>query len=210
MPPHDKLALFFTATLILLLTPGPAVLFIVARSVEQGRRAGVVSALGITCGTFFHIAAAALGLSALLVSSAALFNTVKYCGAAYLLILGLLKFFSRTEEETPAALPPQPLRRIYSQGVLVNILNPKTGVFFLAFLPQFVEVGRGSVAFQVAMLGTTFAVMGLTSDMLYALAAGALASRLRSSPRFSKRLRYVSGAVYMGLGLAAAAGARDH
>lgn len=204
MPPHDKLALFLAASLALLFTPGPAVLYIVTRAVEQGRMAGMVSALGITLGTMVHVAAAALGLSAVLVSSASLFNVVKYLGAAYLVYLGVRKLLGVGDGAAVGATAPEPLGRVFSQGIWVNILNPKTGLFFLAFLPQFVDVARGAVARQIATLGICFALLGLMSDSLYALAAGSLAARLKGSPRFAKRLRYVSGSVYLGLGVAAA------
>jgi threonine/homoserine/homoserine lactone efflux protein len=204
MPPHDKLAIFFAASLVLLFTPGPAVLYIVTRAVEQGRIAGVVSALGITLGTLVHVAAAALGLSALLVSSASLFSVVKYLGAAYLIYLGVRRLLGSGNGEGGGESAAQPLGRVFTQGIWVNVLNPKTAVFFFAFLPQFVDVARGAVGRQVAALGICFALLGLTSDCLYALAAGSLAARLKRSPRFAPRLRWVSGSVYLGLGVAAA------
>src|SRR5262245_55882193 len=129
----SKLLLFVVAALVLLVTPGPAVLYIVARSVDQGRLAGIVSVLGIAAGALFHIAAAALGLSALLVSSALAFDVVKYLGAAYLIFLGLRRLFDRTELEPVEKPEPKKLSRIFSQGVVVNLLNPKTALFFFAF-----------------------------------------------------------------------------
>jgi threonine/homoserine/homoserine lactone efflux protein len=206
----DKLALFLAASLVLLFTPGPAVLYIVTRAVEQGRIAGVVSALGITLGTLVHVAAATLGLTALLVSSAALFNLFKYLGAAYLIYLGVRKLLARDDDGTVAEAAPEPLARVFAQGIWVNVLNPKTGLFFLAFLPQFVDPARGDVARQVAVLGTGFALLGLTSDSLYALAAGAVGARLKGSARFARGLRRASAGVYIGLGLVAAmAGVRS-
>src|SRR4051812_9439861 len=152
MPCHDRsvpdassMALFATAALALLLIPGPAVLYIVSRSVDQGRRAGLVSVLGIHTGSLVHVTAATLGLSALLVSSATAFQIVKYVGAAYLIVLGLRQILDRRRRRVAAVeLPELPLRRIYLQGVIVNVLNPKTAVFFFAFLPQFVEPGHGA------------------------------------------------------------------
>ena len=174
LPDSRGLALFLAAALVLLLTPGPAVLFIVARTVERGRRAGLVSALGAATGTLFHIAAAALGLSALLLSSALAFSVVKYLGAAYLILLGLRTLLSRDAEAASAVEAPSaaPLWQIYRQAVLVNVLNPKTALFFFAFLPQFVDPKGGAVPAQFAPLGAIFALWGLVTDRLYARAAG--------------------------------------
>jgi threonine/homoserine/homoserine lactone efflux protein len=205
LPDARALALFVAAALVLLLTPGPAVLFIVARTVERGRRAGLVSALGAATGTLVHIAAAALGLSALLLSSALAFSIVKYLGALYLIVLGLRTLFAR-EAEAEAAdepTPSTPMSQIYRQAVLVNVLNPKTALFFFAFLPQFVDPRRGSVPAQFVTLGAILAVMGLATDSLYAVAAGTAARRFRES-RYARRRRWIIGSTYLALGVAAA------
>jgi len=200
----SKLPLFFVATVVLLLTPGPAVLYIVARSVDQGRRAGLVSVLGIEAGNSVHVLAAAFGLSALLASSALAFSAVKYLGAAYLIFLGVRKLLS-PETVIPVAAGPAPSRRrIFWQGVLVTVLNPKTALFFLAFLPQFVDSSRGSIAPQLLILGGLVVVMGTVSDSLYALTAGTLGNWLKTTPRFWRAERYLVGSVYLGLGLTAA------
>jgi threonine/homoserine/homoserine lactone efflux protein len=204
MPQPSTLSLFVIAALVLLLTPGPAVLYIVARSVEQGRRAGLVSTLGIHVGTLVHVAAAAFGVSALLVSSALAFGLLKYLGATYLIWLGVRKLVARGALEAPVALPPQPLRRIFLQGVVVNVLNPKTALFFLAFLPQFVNVSRGRVAFQILFLGATFLALALMSDGLWAVAAGTAGGWLKRNRRVLRAERYVTGSVYIGLGVTAA------
>jgi threonine/homoserine/homoserine lactone efflux protein len=210
MPDQAHFTLFLAAALILLFTPGPAVLFIVTRAVEQGRLAGLVSALGITLGTLVHVTAATLGLSALLLSSVALFSLIKYAGAAYLLVLGIRKIWRKESDEAAEGARPLPLRRLLVQGFWVNILNPKATLFIFAFLPQFVDVGRGNVGQQIALLGLCFAAMGLTSDSLYGLAAGSLSSRLRGRPQLLRAQRYVSGSVYIGLGVVAAlAGGRQ-
>ena len=199
-----RLGLFLAATVALLLTPGPAVIYIVTRSVHQGRRAGVVSALGIGVGTLFHVAAAALGLSALLASSALAFSALKYLGAAYLITLGVRRLREPAREVSPSTEPePASLGRIFSQGILVNVLNPKTALFFLAFLPQFVDP-RGPAAAQLLFLGLLFAVLGVASDSGWALAAGAAAGWLRGRPGLARARRYVTGSVYIGLGVAAA------
>jgi threonine/homoserine/homoserine lactone efflux protein len=204
MPEPSTLVLFVIAALVLLLTPGPAVLYIVARSVEQGRRAGLVSTLGIHVGTLVHVAAAAFGVSALLVSSALAFGLLKYLGAAYLVYLGIRKLTTRAALAAPVALPAQPLRRIFLQGVVVNILNPKTALFFLAFLPQFVDMTRGPVALQILFLGAIFLALALTSDGLWAMAAGTAGGWLKRNRRVLGAERYVTGSVFIGLGVTAA------
>jgi threonine/homoserine/homoserine lactone efflux protein len=167
-----KLPLFLLASLILLLTPGPAVLYIIARSVDQGRAAGLVSVLSIEIGNFFHVLAATFGLSAILLSSATAFAVVKYLGAGYLIYLGLRKLLAREEAGAAAAVEAQSHRRTFSQGILVAALNPKTALFFFAFLPQFVDASKGPIALQMFGLGCIFVTMAIVSDGMYALLAG--------------------------------------
>jgi threonine/homoserine/homoserine lactone efflux protein len=195
------LLFFITASLALLLTPGPAVLYIVARSVEQGHRAGVVSALGVGLGTLAHVLAAALGISALLVSSALAFSIVKYLGALYLIYLGVQKLLQRTPPADTPRPPRQSLAAIFRQGVVVNLLNPKTALFFFAFLPQFIDPAAGSIVLQIMLLGGLFVIMGIVSDSLYALLAGTLGTWLRRSTWFERVQRYVSGMIYVGMGI---------
>lgn len=202
--------LFLIAALILLLTPGPAVLYIVARSMDQGRIAGLVSVLSIETGNFVHVLAATLGLSAILMSSALAFSAVKYLGAAYLVYLGVRRLLAPEGAHQPASFKPQSLRRIYRQGVLVAVLNPKTALFFFAFLPQFVDPARGPVNLQLLALGGTFVLMAIVTDGTYALLAGSLGGWLKSSPAFLRFDRYVIGSVYIGLGLTAALGDASH
>ena len=203
-PSAANLWLFIAAALALLLVPGPAVLFIVARSVEQGRLAGFVSDLGIHAATLVHVAAAALGLSAILASSALAFSAVKYAGAAYLIWLGLKKIFGRVENPGEGiAGPAHGYRRLFRDGFVVNLLNPKTALFFLAFLPQFVDLNRGHVAMQIAMLGLLFTGLGFITDGCYALAAGTAGNFLKRSRAWLGFERYVSGVVFIGLGLSA-------
>jgi threonine/homoserine/homoserine lactone efflux protein len=204
IPGATNLLLFTGACLALLLVPGPAVLYIIARSVAQGRLAGFVSDLGIHVATLVHVAAAALGLSALLASSALAFSVVKYAGAAYLIWLGLKKLFGRDEAGGDAPLTRHSYRRLFVDGFIVNLLNPKTALFFFAFLPQFVEVSRGSVAMQIAFLGLLFAGLGFITDGCYALVAGSAGHWLRQSRGYLKVERYVSGTLFIGLGLTAA------
>jgi threonine/homoserine/homoserine lactone efflux protein len=201
---HSSLLLFVSAALVLLAIPGPAVFYVTSRSIGHGRSAGLVSALGIGVGTLFHVAAAALGLSALLMSSAIAFSAVKYLGAAYLIYLGVLKIVreeSIAQSDQSARIQ---LSRIFGQGIVVNVLNPKTALFFFAFLPQFVDASRGRVAGQILFLGLLFAVMGVLSDSVWALFAGTVAQVLRGNPRWMRTQRYVSGGMLISLGLATA------
>ncbi|HKQ42654.1 MAG TPA: LysE family translocator [Pseudonocardia sp.] len=204
LPEWSSLGLFAIAALVLLLTPGPAVLYIVTRSIDQGRRAGLVSVLGVHVGTLAHIFAAAAGLSALLAASATAFEVVKYAGAAYLIYIGLRRLRDHGSIVAPQAGTPKRLRRAFVDGVVVNVLNPKTGLFFLAFLPQFVTEARGHVGEQIVALGVVFVLLGAVTDSLYALTAGSAARWLRGQPRFLAGERWVTGGLYISLGLAAA------
>jgi threonine/homoserine/homoserine lactone efflux protein len=214
MPETSTLALFAVAAVTLLLIPGPAVLYIVTRSVDQGRAAGLASVCGVHVGTLLHVAAAALGLSALLVSSATAYDTVRWLGAAYLVWLGVRRLLAGDEDVAAAAAGPDARRpglgRIFAQGVVVNVLNPKTALFFFAFLPQFVDTSRGSVPFQVVVLGAAFVLLGLLSDGAYALLASTGAGWLRRRPRVARASRLVSGGVLISLGVTTAlAGSRS-
>jgi threonine/homoserine/homoserine lactone efflux protein len=186
---------------VLLAIPGPAVLYIVATSVDGGRRNGLLSVAGVHLGSLVHIAAAVAGLSALIVSSAIAFSAVKYVGAAYLVFVGIRKLLGK-DEPTEAAeeRPPRSGRRVFSQGVVVNVLNPKTALFFLAFLPQFVDPDR-PVWTQTIVLGLCWVGLGLLSDGAYALAGGTIGRVLR---RRRRAVRYASGGIFVGLGAVAA------
>ena len=213
MPETSTLALFAVAALTLLVIPGPAVLYIVTRSVDQGRAAGLASVCGVHVGTLLHVAAAALGLSALLVSSATAYDTVRWLGAAYLVWLGVRRLLAR-DGDVPAAAGPEARRaglgRVFAQGVVVNVLNPKTALFFFAFLPQFVDTARGSVPFQVLVFGVAFVLLGLVSDGTYALLASTGAGWLRRRPGVARASRLVSGGVLISLGVTTAlAGSRS-
>jgi threonine/homoserine/homoserine lactone efflux protein len=205
IPGATNLGLFIGAALVLLLIPGPAVLYIVARSVEQGRLAGFVSDIGIHAATLVHVLAAALGLSALLASSALAFSVVKYAGAAYLIWLGLKKIFGRAEAlGEDLALVRYSYARLFRDGFVVNLLNPKTALFFFAFLPQFAEPSRGHLAMQIAFLGLLFAALGFVTDGCYALVAGTAGNLLKRSRAYLRFERYVSGTLFIGLGVTAA------
>lgn len=203
MMEFSQLYFFLGATLALLLVPGPAVLYITARSANQGRMAGLVSVLAIETANFLQAVAATLGLSAILLSSALAFDVVKYAGAAYLIYLGVRKLLVREDLETQA-VKPESLSRIYWQGFVINLLNPKTALFFFAFLPQFVDPARGNVTGQTLLLGALFVGMAIITDGLYALLASSLAERLKGSRNFQKGQRYFAGIVYVGLGITTA------
>jgi threonine/homoserine/homoserine lactone efflux protein len=200
MPDATTFALFGLACLAFLAIPGPSVFYIVTRSLVQGRRAGVVSMLGVQTGGLVHVVAAAFGLSALIASSAAAFTVVKYAGAAYLVFLGLRKLLG---SEPDAPEPPSErasVAHLFGQGVIVNVLNPKTALFFLAFLPQFVDPEAGPIAPQMLVLGLMLVSLGVLSDGTYALLAAGIGNRLRTR----RRLERISGGVFVSLGVIAA------
>jgi threonine/homoserine/homoserine lactone efflux protein len=206
MPSPEALAAFAAASIALLVVPGPSVLYIVARSAHQGRSAGLVSVLGIHTGSIVHVAAAALGVSAILASSVVAFGVVKYAGAAYLIWLGVRALRRPEEPSADETLPRPSLRRVYAQGVVVNVLNPKTALFFLAFLPQFVDVSRGSVTTQVLLLGVTFIALGFVSDGMYALLAARISRSVHGRARWERLHRWVPGVTFIALGVASAFG----
>ncbi len=199
-----SLLLFMTATVGFLLIPGPTVLYIVARSVEQGASAGFVSSVGTGLASIIHVLFAALGLSALLMQSAIAFNIVKYLGAAYLIYLGIRTWMSKAEAGHPREVEKMSLSRLLTQGFIVNLLNPKTALFFLAFLPQFVNPERGSVTLQILILGTIFVGLAIISDSLYAFLAGSAKNVLLGNVRLAKLQKNFAGTMYIGLGITAA------
>jgi threonine/homoserine/homoserine lactone efflux protein len=199
-----SLTIFITAALILLLTPGPAVLFIVARSLEQGRWAGIVSALGVGAAGVLHVIVAAFGLSALLMQSAIAFGIVKYLGAAYLIFLGMKTLLAKSDISAIQTVEKSSLSRIFVQGFIVNLLNPKTALFFFAFLPQFVNPARGAVTPQIVFLGTIFVAMAITSDSLYAIVAGSARQIIVGNQRLGKWQKNFAGMIYIGLGITTA------
>jgi threonine/homoserine/homoserine lactone efflux protein len=206
MPAVGTLAVFALAAVALILLPGPAMLFLIARGIGHGRRVAMVSAVGVDSATAVFVVCAAVGLTALLASSAIAFTVVRVVGAAYLGYLGI----KALRGNGPALGAPTPTagsaRRAFRQGFLVGITNPKVALFFLAFLPQFVDPARGSAATQILLLGAIFTLIGLTFDLGYAAAAGTLGGWLRRRPRLAKRQRYVTGTLYLALGASAAIG----
>ena len=171
----------------------------------MGRAGGLASVAGITTGTFVHVTLATAGLSSLVLASKVAFDAVKYVGAAYLIVLGVRRLLTRGAEEPEEERIPRTRRRAYTQGVVVNLTNPKTIVFIFAFIPQFVDPNARHVWLQVLVLGASFACLGFLSDSLYAFAAGTVADRLRGSPGIASFQRWFGGSVLIGLGIAAAA-----
>jgi threonine/homoserine/homoserine lactone efflux protein len=207
MPDASTFLLFAGASLALLAVPGPAVIYVVTRSLDQGRTAGIVSVLGVETGTFAYALAAAAGLTGLIAASEIGFTVVRYAGAAYLVYLGFRKLLQR--DEPPDALPSA-RSRLFLKGALVQLLNPKIAIFFLAFLPQFVDSSRGPIAIQILILGTAFTLLAVLSDGAYVLLAGAVGGWLRSGRRAQRRLAKLSGGVYIGLGFSAALSGTSH
>ena len=205
MPSLSTYAVFIATALALLAIPGPAVLYVVTRSIEMGRAGGIASVAGITTGTIVHVTLATAGLSSLILASKTAFDAVKYVGAAYLIFLGVRRLLTREAEEAEEERAPRTLRRAYTQGVVVNLTNPKTIVFIFAFIPQFVDPNAHHVWLQVLVFGLSFALLGFLSDNLYAMAAGSVADRLRASPALTRFQRWFGGSILIGLGIAAAA-----
>ncbi len=199
MPDATHFTLFLSAATLLAISPGPGMLYVLARSLGGGRREGVASALGTAVGGMIHVVAAGLGLSALLVRSASAFLVVKYLGAAYLILLGIQTLRGARRH----ASVPQPVLRSsahpYWQGVLTEALNPKTALFFLAFIPQFVNSGAPLIP-QFLLLGAISVALNTTADFAVVLAAAPLQQRLRAHPHWRRRQEQASGAVLIGLG----------
>jgi threonine/homoserine/homoserine lactone efflux protein len=208
MPELSHLAAFVGAALILVLTPGPAVLFVVTRSIEMGRRAGLVSTLGLAAGGMVHVGAAVVGLSAVVAASAELFTAIKMVGSGYLIYLGIKSFLKRGPAPANRDAEKPPARRIFLEAFTVNVFNPKPALFFLAFLPQFVSPGRGAIAGQLLVLGLLFIGVALVTDGAYAMLASSIRSSLAQRPGIWRAQRVFSGSIYVGLGLWAALAAR--
>jgi len=193
-----RFVLFFAAAFLLAVTPGPGIFYVLARSFAGGKREGIQSSLGTFVGGLFHVVAAALGISAILAASAVAFHTVKYAGAAYLVWLGMLMIRTRNAELEVAATPPS--HGAFRQGILTEALNPKTALFFLSFIPQFIAPTAGHVFLQFIVLGTISVVLNTTADLLVVLLAAPLERKLKNSAKFRRRQRVASGLGMIGLG----------
>ncbi len=200
MPEKTAFITFLVAALALNLAPGPDMLYVIGRSVGQGRKAGIVSSLGVFVGCWAHILAAAFGIAALLRSSPVAFSLVRYAGAAYLLYLGIRMLVQKTDLASQQ-FNAERLNRIFRQGVITNVLNPKVAIFFLAFLPQFIDSRRGSVAMQIVLLGLIFNVGGTLVNLAVAYAGGTLGELLRRNQRIARLQRRFTGVIFIGLGL---------
>ena len=210
MPSGALLLGFVAAALVVLLMPGPGVLYVVARSVAQGHRAGLASVLGLSAGALVHVAAATVGLSTILLTSGTAFGIVKALGAGYLIYLGITTLFAGRPAASMEPPTPLSLYRLFSDGVVVSVFNPKIAVFFLAFLPQFVAPELGPVPRQVFLLGLIYVGLAVVTDSAYALLAGSLRHWLGGRIMRGPLPRYVSGGLYLGLGInAALTGRRD-
>jgi threonine/homoserine/homoserine lactone efflux protein len=203
MPSIESLLAFGIASLALLVIPGPAVLYIINRSVADGRNVALAAVAGLEIGNFMHVIAATVGLSAVIATSAAAFSAVKWIGAGYLIYIGI-----RTLAIKPQVVnqlnDPMSRRRAFTQGIVVNTFNPKVALFFLSFLPQFIDADRGSAALQSLVLGSTFVVLGCISDSLFAILASALRGTLLRGKSLPIVQRYVAGSVFIALGAIAA------
>ncbi len=198
-----SLIVFITTAIALAVSPGPAVLFIVARSIEQGSKAGIISTLGISLASIVHIMFAALGLSALLLQSAFAFSIVKYLGAVYLIYLGVRTFGTQKVRSGGEDFEPKKKSQLFAQGFIVNLMNPKTALFFLAFLPQFVNAQR-DITLQIIFLGAIFTSIAMISDSLYALVAGTAKNWLSGNAAVARFQKYLSGSIYIVLGITTA------
>jgi threonine/homoserine/homoserine lactone efflux protein len=210
MLPTDHLLAFALLAFVLILVPGPSVLFVVTRSLTLGRAAGVATVVGNATGAYVQVIAVALGLGAIVQESIAVFTALKLCGAAYLVYLGVQSFRHRRSLVAALHAPVEPkvLRRILADGFLVGVFNPKVIVFFVAVLPQFVDRSAGSVPAQLLLLGAVFCAIALLSDSLWALLAGAARSWLVSSPRRLAAIGGTGGLVMIGLGAGLAVSGR--
>ena len=198
-----RILLFLTAALLLAIAPGPGMLYVLACSLAGGKREGVLSAFGTFLGGMVHVLAAALGVSIILAKSAMAFAAVKYVGAAYLCFLGLRMILEARKDSAAfdaTALSARPARNPLWQGVATEVLNPKTALFFLSFIPQFVDRSAGQVFLQFVALGTISVTLNTTADLIVIALAGPLGDRIRSSATFRRRQRTVTGAIMIGLG----------
>ena len=201
MPDLQSLLVFIGAGLLLNITPGPDVLYIVGRSLGQGRVAGLVSVIGISTGCLFHVTSAALGLSALMLALPLAYDTIRYAGAAYLVWLGVRAIATKASPLHMQRVDPERLGRVFRQGVLTNLLNPKVALFFLAFLPQFTDPAQGPVPLQIALLGLIFIGNGTIVCVVYALAASWLGEWLKTRYDVATWLNRSMGALFIGLGV---------
>jgi threonine/homoserine/homoserine lactone efflux protein len=195
-----RFLIFLSAAILLAIVPGPGMLYVLARTLGGGRREGLLSALGTFFGGLVHVIAAAAGISIILAKSAIAFATVKYLGAGYLCFLGIRMMLDARKDESVSLAALARARNPFWQGVMTEVLNPKTALFFLSFIPQFVNRGSGHVFLQFVLLGTLSVTLNTSADIVVTLLAGPLGQRIRWSARFRQRQRTLTGAVMIGLG----------
>jgi len=196
----SRFLLFLGAALVLAITPGPGIFYVLARSLAGGRREGLLSAVGTLAGGLLHVTAAAFGLSAVLAASALAFNVVRYAGAAYLVWLGIGMIRQRNQESVQPLARPGARGNPLLQGIVTEVLNPKTALFFLSFIPQFVSLRHPHVVIQFLVLGTISVLLNTSADVVVALFAGPLGARMKRHASFRRRQRVASGVVMIGLG----------
>jgi threonine/homoserine/homoserine lactone efflux protein len=204
MPDTITILRFTVAAILVLIIPGPGFFYILARCLAQGQKAGIVSVLGLSVGALVHVIAATIGLSAILLTSATAFSVLKLLGAAYLIYLGIKVLCSHHSLDDAKKVIPVSMLRLFTDGVLVSVLNPKIAIFFLAFLPQFVDSNLGNIPQQVLIFGLLFVALAFLVDGAFALLAGNFQGRLRNMAKGVNWPRYASGVVYIVLGLGAA------
>lgn len=197
------LPIFITSVLVLVVIPGPNTIYVATASIDNGIKYGAVSCLGIMTGTFIHLLIAAFGLTAILLASALAFNMIKIIGATYLIYMGLRKIFSKSEVENQISIKEKSLLDSYKKGLIVNLLNPKTGLFIAAFLPQFINTNNGNVSFQIIQLGFILIVIGGINDLIYAAISSKAGNILKKSNGYRIIEKYIAGSVYCMLGIAA-------
>jgi threonine/homoserine/homoserine lactone efflux protein len=206
MPAAASLLAFLAATIAILVVPGPSVVYVMTRSLDQGRIAGLYSMLGLETGALLHVCAACAGLTALVATSAPALTVLRYAGAAYLIYLGVRQLCRPTGDQPDVGLLAVSRRRLFRDGVLVDLLNPKTGLFFVAFLPQFIDPAGGPASVQVLVLGMCFVALAVICDSSYVMLAGRVGRAIRSSPSVRGRLDRGTGLVYLGLAAVTAVG----
>lgn len=204
-----KFGLFLTAAILLAITPGPGIFYVLTRSLKGGRAEGIASSFGTAVGGLAHVVGAALGLSTILATSSIAFTIVKYVGAAYLIYLGIRTLRSDDGISVEANIPPSTTRNAFRQGIITEVLNPKTALFFLAFIPQFINP-QGNVILQFALLGSISVALNTSADIVIALLAGPIGQWLRTSSRFRRRQRLFTGWSLIGLGAYVAVADNKH
>ena len=197
----SNLAFFFAASWMLIITPGPDMIYVITRGISQGRKAGMISAVGVTLGILVHTVFAAFGLAIILRTSALTFLAVKFAGAGYLIFLGVKTLKDKSDFKLSRDKPKDGFKKIFVQGILSNVLNPKIALFFLAFLPQFVNPGHGSASIQMVYLGLTFALFGIVFLVLLGYFSGGIGLWLSNKQTFTEKIRWFTGSVLIALGL---------